>query len=54
MTINPVLFGVLATLAIESAVLNLAVIGGCLTALYKKNHNGKRTATATKGGKYNG
>jgi len=52
MTINPVLFGVLATLAIESAVLNLAVIGGYLTALYKKNRYGKRVANnTTKGGK---
>lgn len=51
MTINPVLFGVLATLAIESAVLNVAVIGRYMVAAYK---NSMRKRTTTKGGKYNG
>ncbi len=56
MTINPVLFGVLATLAIESAVLNVAAIGCYVMAVYKKNRYGKRVANNanTKGGKFNG
>lgn len=51
MTINPVLFGVLATLAIESAVLNVAIIGRYMVAAYKTR---MRKHTPTKGGKYNG
>lgn len=53
MTINSVLFGVLATLAIESAIINLAILGGYAVAVYKKNH-GRRIAAVNKGGKYNG
>lgn len=48
MYINPVLFGVLATLFVEIVVINLCMIACYMTT---KNHN-KRIAT--KGGKYNG
>nr|DAE65338.1 MAG TPA: hypothetical protein [Caudoviricetes sp.] len=48
MYINPVLFGVLATLFVEIVVINLGMIARYMAT---KNHN-KRIAT--KGGKYNG
>ena len=48
MYINPVLFGVLATLFVEIVVINLGMIARYMAT---KNHN---TRIATKGGKYNG
>lgn len=46
MTINPVLFGVLATLFIEQSIT--------LIVIWTNNRRNSHNTTKTKGGKYNG